>query len=271
VKTTRLVVIGDLHAGPDRSSLKGTFVETLLGEWIDFVNESIEPDVIVDLGDRLNPVDRESDIRVLEEISGILARSKCPVYYIPGNHDLDNLNQEEHEKALGGELGNRSVVLKELRLLLLNTQDPVVHGVGGMISDEALGLLEREIEASSEKIVIFTHQALDDQPLEKNIHFERIENLAYVGNRRELQQIFENGGNVIATINGHVHWPSVSLGNDILYVSVPSFTDTWQQLRSVPGAFTLIDFCGEKMIVENYMFKPYILMGRFRTNLKKEG
>ncbi len=99
MKTTRLVVIGDLHAGPDRSSLKGTFVETLLGEWIDFVNESIEPDVIVDLGDRLNPVDRESEKRVHEEISGILARSKCPEYYIPGNHDLDNQNQEEHDKA----------------------------------------------------------------------------------------------------------------------------------------------------------------------------
>ncbi|NLT46582.1 MAG: hypothetical protein GXX80_13905, partial [Thermotogaceae bacterium] len=137
MRATRLVVIGDLHAGPDRSSLRGTLVNDLLSEWIDFVNKSIEPDAIVELGDRINPVDRESDIRTLREMSIILSRSRCPVYYIPGNHDLDNLTQEEHEEAIGSKLGNRSVELKGLRLLLLNTQDPVVQGVGGMVSDEA--------------------------------------------------------------------------------------------------------------------------------------
>jgi len=271
VKAARLVVIGDLHAGPDRSSLKGSLVNGLLSEWIDFVNENIQPDAIVDLGDRLNPVDRDSDTRTLGEISCILARSKCPVYYIPGNHDLDNLTREEHEEAIGSKLGNRSVVVKGLRLLLLNTQDPVVQGVGGMVSDEALRWLEKEIAASSEKIVVFTHQTLDEQPLKRNVHFESIENLAYVENKRELLRIFERGGNVIAAINGHVHWPSIAFEEGVLYVSVPSFTDTWNQLRSIPGSFTLIDFSGEEVIVENHMFRPSILMGRFRTNRKKEG
>ena len=271
MRATRLVVIGDLHAGPDRSSLRGTLVNDLLSEWIDFVNKSIEPDAIVDLGDRLNPVDRESDIRTLGEMSGILSRSRCPVYYITGNHDLDNLTQEEHEKAIGSKLGNRYVVVKGLRLLLLNTQDPIVQGIGGMLSDEALDWLEREIGTTPEKKVVFTHQALDEQPLRRNVHFESIENLAYVVNRRELLRIFEKAGNVIAAINGHVHWPSIAFENGILYVSVPSFTDTWNQMRSIPGSFTLIDFSGEEIIVENHMFRPYILMGRFRTNRKKEG
>lgn len=271
MKSARLVVIGDLHAGPDRSSLRGSLVNGLLSEWIDFINESIEPDAIVELGDRLNPVDRESDRRTLGEISGILSRSRSPVYYIPGNHDLDNLTQEEHEKAIVSKLGNRSVVLKGLRLLLLNTQDPVVQGVGGMVSDEALDWLEKEIVASSEENVVFTHQALDEQPLKRNLHFESIENLAYVANKRELLRIFEDSGNVIAAVNGHVHWPSIASDNGILYVSVPSFTDTWNQMRSIPGSFTLIDFSGEEIVVENHMFKPSILMGRFRTNRKKEG
>ncbi|WP_292591902.1 metallophosphoesterase family protein [Mesotoga sp. UBA5825] len=271
MKATRLVVIGDLHAGPDRSSLRGSLVKGLLSEWIDFVNENIQPDGIVELGDRLNPVDRENDIETLREISGILAKSSCPVYYIPGNHDLDNLTQEEHERAIGSKLGNRSVVVKGLRLLLLNTQDPIVQGVGGMVSDEALRWLEKEIVVSSEKKVVFTHQALDEQPLKRNVHFESIENLAYVENKRELLRMFERGGNVIAAINGHVHWPSIALEKGVLYVSVPSFTDTWNQLRSIPGSFTLIDFSGEEVIVENHMFRPSILMGRFRTNRKKEG
>ena len=271
MKATRLVVIGDLHAGPDRSSLRGSLVKGLLSEWIDFVNENIQPDAIVDLGDRLNPVDRENDIKTLREISGILAKSSCPVYYIPGNHDLDNLTQEEHERAIGSKLGNRSVVVKGLRLLLLNTQDPIVQGVGGMVSDEALRWLEKEIVVSSEKKVVFTHQALDEQPLKRNVHFESIENLAYVENKRELLQMFERGENVIVAINGHVHWPSIASENGILYVSVPSFTDTWNQLSSIPGSFTLIDFSGEEVIVENHMFRPSILMGRFRKNVKRRG
>ncbi len=161
MKATRLVVIGDLHAGPDRSSLRGSLVKGLLSEWIDFVNENIQPDGIVELGDRLNPVDRENDIETLREISGILAKSSCPVYYIPGNHDLDNLTQEEHERAIGRQAwqpirsGGKDTVL-----LLFKYAGPIVQGVGGWFQTKHFRWLEKEIVVSSEKKVVFTHQAL---------------------------------------------------------------------------------------------------------------
>ncbi len=271
MSTTRLVVIGDIHAGVNRSSLPGSSVYHILSEWVSFINQVIKPDVIIDLGDRLNPVDGNSDSEVLREIGNILGNADCPVYFILGNHDLDNLSQREHEEAIGYNLGNRSVQVKDFRLLLVNAQDPVVQGIGGSVSEKTLDWIRNELRNESRRAVLFTHQATNEEKLERNLHFRGIEEFAYVSNRKELLDICEESGDVVAAINGHVHWPSIFVEESILHVSVPSFTDTWNELPNVPGSFTVIDLCEDEISVENYMFKPSILMGRFTICSKRRG
>lgn len=258
----RLAVIGDLHSGEDRASLPGSAVADLLEGLVQHLNEKIEPDAVIDLGDRLNCSDREADLRNLVKIDSVLSHLQCPVYYICGNHDLENLDSSVYEKVLKRKLENRSLTIKGFRLLLIDSQDPVIDGVGGSVSADSLSWIDTEIGESSEPVIVFTHQALDDQDLEENIHFASMKELAYVENRLEITKLFKKHGNIVAAVNGHLHWHSVSLIDNTVYISVPSFTETWNKYEKIPGAYSVIDFDSGRMTVGNYTMQPSVLTSR---------
>jgi len=270
LKKLKILLFGDLHVGINKGNLPGKDALGLLQKFVKYLNDNIKPDLAIDLGDRLNSVDNEGNKKNLNLLASVLSELNCPIKYILGNHDLDNITLKENEEILNTSLSNQMISLEGFRFLLINSQDPIIDGIGGWISEESLSWIEKELKKSSDKFVLFTHQAIDDQSLDGNKNFNNIEKLAFVCNKRAIRDLLNKYSNVIASVNGHLHWSNLFF-EKIPFITVPSFTETWNIYDRVCGAYTIIDFYEGGILVSNYTFQPNVLTSRFEVKIQKEG
>ena len=61
--TLRLAIVADIHHGEDHYTKKGSAALPLMGEFARFVRDA-RPDAVIDLGDRISDVSRDTDLRL---------------------------------------------------------------------------------------------------------------------------------------------------------------------------------------------------------------
>ena len=96
--TLRLALVTDIHHGPTRYTKLGAEALPLLES---FRNLAVagDFDLVVDLGDRITNVDRETDLQLEKEVEAIFATIDTPRAHLLGNHDLHYLTVGD--QALG--------------------------------------------------------------------------------------------------------------------------------------------------------------------------
>ncbi len=128
-----------------------------------------------------------------------------PCYYIPGNHDLHpETGSKTTYLSLFGANGRayHSFEHKNIRFILLDTQEVPEDLTHGYISTTQLVWLEQELKAAAdndEEVFIFSHQLLLP-----NVEFQGIS--SRIGNSAETLEImapFEK--NVLGCFCGHLH------------------------------------------------------------------
>lgn len=267
-------MLADIHYGPNRGTLPGQEALEKLKEWVRSVNSELRPDLVVDLGDRINSENSTSDYERMRSIGKILAKLDCPWYGIHGNHDLDNLDKHECEEALGRPLGNQFVDLGDYRLIFLDSQDPVIAGIGGNISESSLNWLHSAVDSAKAPCIVFVHQAADEHDLTDNIHFNEISDMAYIKNRVAIKKILSNRS-VRVVLNGHLHRGIPRLHESTLYLTVPSFTDVWNDEGKHPSAFTVLEMKSERIIASHHFGLSHKQIGRISVEIcaasQKEG
>lgn len=236
-----VALVADIHRGPDRPTRPGSEAAALLRRFVEEVNGRLRPDVVVDLGDRIDNAEPERDAEWDREVRAILEAARAPVLHLRGNHD--------HPVAAHGGLpptgapapdaGPRRLEVGGWTLIALDTCDPPLGGVGGAVSAQQAETLQRWLDEADGPAVVFSHHPLDDHRIDDNPLFAPFPQWAFTREREALRAILERSGRVAAVFSGHVHRGAVRIVEGIPYVAVPSFLERWGEVGRPPGAYAV--------------------------------
>ncbi len=263
-------LVTDLHFGPEarhEGKLRKLTAQAprLLDAFVDRMNQ-VRPSVVVNLGDDLEDEGRAVDLERYGAVISAFGRLEVPVLHVAGNHDTVHLDRSDLLRAWGRPAGSQlyySLELGGYRLIVLHTIE--VKDTSVSIDAEQLGWLEREIDATTEPIVVFMHHSAADQHLVGNRWFEGKPHICLVRERAKLRSILELSGRVLAVFNGHLHWNHLDLVGGIPYVTLQSLIENVDD--DAPGrpanAHAIVRITPRRILVEvegeeraRYQFAP---------------
>ncbi|MFC1722857.1 metallophosphoesterase family protein [Nanoarchaeota archaeon] len=250
----RFAVIGDIHIGPE-AYFKGVLrklnkdVINYIHEFNRHMNENIKPSFVANLGDTIQDNNYEEDKINFQKGVDLFKELDCPVYHILGNHDLKKLSREETATMAGVKNWFYSAE-SEFHLVFLDSILPNHKDHLSRISAEQRQWLEKDLERTDKKTIIFVHHALDDQDTTSNPWFEGREPACLIENRTEVRKILEESKNVIAVIQGHLHWNRLNVHNNIPYFTVQSLVENAFDDGVPSKAYAIVDISDEEIIVD---------------------
>ncbi len=261
----KIILISDIHLGPNLNTRPGEEANNLLDIFVEKCNKEIHPDLIVELGDRVNNFNHEVDLKSATEVNDKFHKLNYPIIHLLGNHDLHYLSLEENEKLFGKNLKNNVVIKKGHKFISLNSEDPIIEGVGGKISENQLIWLDSELKKDNLPVILLCHHAIDNQDISENPHFIQFPTFAFAENKKSIRKTINNFSNIKLFINGHVHWISAYF-NKYPYISIPSFIEAWPENSDAPGIYSKIII--KKNFIEStfYSLHPERVIAKFTWN-----
>ncbi|MEX2541707.1 MAG: metallophosphoesterase [Trueperaceae bacterium] len=223
-RSLRLAIVADIHHGPDAPPKLGSRALGLLNEVIDEINERA-PDLVVDLGDRINDVGKEDDERLLAEVADAFSRLRVPVRHLLGNHDVARLSIDTTESLLGATLDHQSLELNDWHLVFWQVNSAFRGGDGLQIDESDFLWLQEELAVTDRPTVVFTHAPLDNGPMVGNYYFEPMPpQFSGYANAERARRLMERSTTSVA-VAGHVHWNSARTIHGIHYLTVQSLSE----------------------------------------------
>jgi len=244
----KLGIVGDIHCGPDTTSILGSCAPVLLETFIAAMRE-FQPDCIVDLGDRINDVAHGQDRQRSTWVRQQLLAAGVPVFHVLGNHDVINLTKDELGSVLGKRGSYESLDIDGARLIVLDSQDPSFEHTGGAIGPEQRRWLEKALGEAPHPALVFCHHPLDEQSLDGHWYFADHPAHAFVQERGPVRTLLERSGSVCAVFSGHLHWTRATALNGIPYVTLGSLVDGGFTNGRPCGAFATVTVQGKSIEV----------------------
>ena len=214
----KFALITDVHYGVDRffrGAHRGlaSFGDETLNEFVKTMNNDIHPQFVIQLGDVIQEIDHDTDIKNLKKVLNILSSLNYPYYSVIGNHENIFISEEELVKLIRTQALYYSFDIKEYHCLVLyckSTKELYIDEV------QKSWLIE-ELKNTNKKILIFAHYSLADQDLTGNYYFEGRPEMCLIDNRKEIREMLEKSEKVVAVFNGHLHWNNMTIHNNIPY------------------------------------------------------
>lgn len=250
----KIGVVADIHCGPDADTQIGSNAPRLLDAFCKAMG-AFRPDLIVDLGDRINPVSNSQDVERTVWVHRQLARVGVPVYHVLGNTDVVNLTKTELLAALEKSRSYESLDECGPGIVLLDSEDPPFERVGGQIGETQLAWLAEVLERKAPSLV-FCHHPLDDQDLSGHRYFTGHPNRACVVNRVRVRALLERGERVLAAFAGHMHWSRANVVNRVAYVTLGSLVDCAYTEGRSSGAFAEVTIADRRVDIRIAGLQP---------------
>lgn len=163
-----------------------------------------EADMLVVMGDLIETDDAASAARLLHQVATLCSGFRGRIHYMPGNHDLDHLSKARFFKTLElpKESANWNDELNGFRLIGLDgnySPDGTVYENGNFnwresfLSEPQLASLAAKLDASTEPVILFSHQRLD------------LAGIHSVQNYAAVQAVIRASKKVLAIFQGHQH------------------------------------------------------------------
>ena len=235
----RLVLgfVTDLHFGPeafhDGKLRKLTHHAASLTEGVvRAMNEVVQPDLFVNLGDDIEDESRDADLARYSECQRILRQAKAELVNVAGNHDVIHLTRDDLAKIWqhAGPLfysfdrgGFHFVVLHTIERKDVDVRIPHAQ----------LEWLTADLAKTALPTVVLMHHSASEQDLSDSFWFKGLAHLALVVERRELRAILEASGKVLVVFNGHVHRNHLDVIGGIPYVTIQSLIENLDE--DAPG------------------------------------
>ena len=208
---------------------------------IEQVND-FDPAFVVHGGDIVcggNSFDMSSEkyVEALNTAHSLGEKLNAPIYYIPGNHDLDpeTGSKVSYLECFGiNNRGSTSFAKDNVRFILMDTQEVPEDLTHGYVSTNQLAWVERELKKAAdygEEIIIFTHQL----PF-PSVEFQGVG--SRVANSAEILEVvapFEQ--QIIGFFCGHLHLNRVFREQGLLCIitsGVICYPMMWRQVFVYP-------------------------------------
>jgi predicted MPP superfamily phosphohydrolase len=239
----KVAVITDIHIGKDSGARLGSKAPRLMRKFIKEVN-AYNPDLIVDLGDRISSSSKEEAQENLISLKEHFNEAAAPVHFIIGNHDLKYLSANENAKILECNEKSSSIVIKDHHLIFWNPSVDAKGEEGLVVEEKDLLWLKNELYKNDKAKIIFSHVPLDGLDEDKTLEGvpKNILKRFYYSNADEIQKILENNRNVLLSIGGHRHQNRHVELNGVSYITQQSLTSTYRKHYRIPhGTYSLIE------------------------------
>jgi Icc protein len=236
-QSTRLVVVGDIHCGPDQDTQLGSRAPELL-DGVVAAARAFRAHGIVDLGDRINPVAHAQDRARTAYVRRRLLEAGVPVYHVLGNTDVANLEKHEVCRLLGKTGPYEIAELNGWRLVLLDSVDPPVERVGGAVGEAQRAWLA-DATRGARPCLVFSHHPLAEQPLEGHRYFTARPHLAGVRGAEDLRPFLDRP-DVRAVFAGHLHWTRTAAVGGTCHVTLASLVDCAYTGGEAANAYALV-------------------------------
>lgn len=237
----KLAIISDIHhapAGPDEFDVRQVVD--------DFVSRAIEDgvEVLIDLGDRIDDIDRETDLRLSAELADIFKRFGGPRVHLRGNHDVVNLTDFDHERLFGQRPGHRVLDLGTCRLVLWEPSVSFNRRAGFPPAAGELDWLTGTLRADTRPAIVATHIPLSGASMTSNYYFENNPTFATYPDAALVRTAVEATGNAALWLAGHVHWNSLSVIGNVAHVTVQSVSERFTTMPNPARASARLEISG---------------------------
>jgi 3',5'-cyclic AMP phosphodiesterase CpdA len=222
-------IVTDLHFGPE-ARLDGKLrkmshqAPDLTRDFVRQMNDKVDPDLVVNLGDDIEDETRDADLIRYDECQSILRGAHAPLINVAGNHDTIHLSPDDLNRAWrrDGPLyysfdqgGWHFVVLHTIEEKDVDVRIPEVQ----------LTWLREDLDRSRLPAVVFMHHSASEQSVGDSRWWPGRSHLALVKERSDLRRILERSGRVRAVFNGHLHWNHLDVIRNIPYVTLQSLIE----------------------------------------------
>jgi 3',5'-cyclic-AMP phosphodiesterase len=258
----RFALVSDLHFGPETSfdgKLRKLTKEAprLTREFVEHMNQAVQPDLVFNLGDDIEDESREADLDRYQRCIGILAQCQAEVRHVAGNHDLINLTEEDLRRTWGHE-GPLYYAFDRGGIHFVVLQTHETKDVSVRIDARQLAWLEKDLSRAKLPTIVLMHHTASEQDIAHNRWFYRAPHLCKIVERRKLRKILKQSGKVVAVFNGHMHWNHFDLCEGIPYVTVQSLIENLDD--DAPGraaaAHAVCTIAKKRLIVEVFGNDP---------------
>ncbi len=234
-------VLADLHHGRDSGSKKGSTALKFLQRFRAWLRLQAH-EFVLDLGDRINDLDRENDLSLMQTIGAELRRIRIPRHHLLGNHDVEFLSVAENEEALDSFCRSHSRDYEGFHFIFWNAGAHLARGEGMLMEESSIEWLRSDLEKTDLPTVVCTHAPLVNGCMHGNYYFERTpQNAHYLPSESaKARAVIEESGKVILALSGHVHWFSHHAADNVHYISLPSATDSFMCPPSPLGAWASV-------------------------------
>jgi len=238
----RLAVVTDIHHGADYGTKLGASALPLLGRFRDWCVDT-SPDLIVELGDRINNVSAEVDDHLTREVAAAFHGFPREVVHLLGNHDCHTLSIEQSEAAFQKSFRSHSRDQGGLHLVFWNADVEKHATLGFAAAPGDIEWLERDLAATELPTVIFSHFPLDGGSMAGNLYFEQGPSAGLGGysNSAVVRTAIERSGKVVLCVAGHTHWNALAIIDGIAYATVPSLSDAFMSWPQPAAAWASIE------------------------------
>lgn len=235
----KIALIADIHHGIDMGTKLGSAALPLMRPFVDWVN-AIQPDLVVELGDRINDRDRDADLKWTHDVAHAFTAVRRPCVHILGNHDFNQLSRSESENAMQTTFASHSRDVQGYHLAFWNSAVKFEGGVF-QLAPEDLAWLAADLAATPLPTVIFSHLPLDNGSMIGNYYFEKVvPRGAHYADGASARDIIERSGKVIACLAGHTHWNARSTIDGVHHITIHSLTESFTTHPHPTGAYGIL-------------------------------
>lgn len=240
-----LALISDLHFGPEtyhRGKLRKLTREApkLAKAFVERMNDRVQPDLVVNLGDDIEDESREADLARYRGCIHVLSQARAERVHVAGNHDTIHLRHDDLRGIWGpgpwdASAGRRDLCYSFQRggfhFTVLETHETI--DVDITLGGEQLAWLAEDLRAAALPVVVLMHHSASEQDLRGNYWFEGREHVALVKERRDFRRVLLESGKVRLVLNGHVHWNHFDVVDGLPFVTVQSLIENLDE--DAPG------------------------------------
>ena len=269
-----IALISDIHHGLDQGTKIGSAAMDLMRPFVDWVNAA-RPDLVIELGDRINDRDRDADRQWTRDVAHAFAALQRPCVHILGNHDINQLSSTESEDLMQTTFASHSRDVNGHHLVFWNSSVEFVAG-GFQLAPADLAWLQADLAATELPTLIFTHVPLDNGSMIGNFYFDKLAPKGgHYADGADARDIIERSGKVIACIAGHTHWNARNTIDGIHYVTIHSLTESFTTYPHPTGAYGVLSI-DESLTVEVFGRDPALHrlpikpLGHHWANLHKD-
>jgi calcineurin-like phosphoesterase family protein len=234
----KIAIISDIHfAGAPAGEFDARVVVEAFVDWANRINA----DLLLDLGDRIDDIDRTSDLANTAVLARLFERFKGRRVHLLGNHDVVNLTAQDHVELFGRMPGHQAINLGQCRLLAWEPSVLLDRQFGFPSAGPNLGWLAQALDNDDVPAIIASHIPVSGASMTGNYYFENNPDFATYPDHAEVRRVVEQSGRAALWLSGHVHWNSSANVAGIRHLTVQSASETFTTMPDPACSYALLE------------------------------